>query len=122
MAIEGSGNYTLVPATDAAGFEGVPSSDLRHRRRCQANCNAADCFTPKLHGDKGTNSVADGLRCESATGSRCSRSTLGVNPLSSTGCSGYTPPGGRTGNDYYEFQLFQAEADKTVVMEYSKPR
>ena len=85
----------------------------------QADCNAAACFTPKLDGDKGTKASLTGTDV-TGDGSALLSLKLGVNPLSSTGCIGYTPPGGRTGNDYYEFRLFQAEADTTFVMQYSK--
>jgi hypothetical protein len=118
LVIQSSGNYTLLPATDAAGFGGIPSSVFQVVG-VQVDCNPAQCFTPKLPGDKGTNASLTGSDVTGA-GSALLSLKLGTDPLFSNGCSAYTPPGGRAGGDYYEFRLFEAEADTTFVMEYSK--
>jgi len=109
ISIAASGNYRLhanadglVDADASSSFQivDVANSCAPGPGNCKAEVGNATL--------DGTVTEGDGLALLSLN--------LGVDPMSSTGCAGYVPPG----PNYFEFELFDVTGTKTITLSYTK--
>jgi hypothetical protein len=111
LKIGTSDDYTLGAAAGTAYTGGT--SDPFQIIDLVSDCAPGDCHAGPLGNQ--SKATLTGTP-ETGSGFALLSLNLGLDPLTGTGCSGYTPPS----SEYFEFQLVGLDGDKQVVLEYTK--
>lgn len=112
LSIDQSGNYNLRATTTVSGFTASVSSAFQiidDVGECKpSNCHAGPLGVRSRATLDGTPAAGSGFALLSLN--------LGRDPKDGTGCAGYEPPS----SEYFEFQLFGVDGDKTLVLDNIK--